>query len=90
MNLEKGGYMIKNKDGKYVATPKLKKVMMDTAQISGGVKAVSNSALRTASALKVLSKKEMPFYTGVKDASKRMKDKISWDKLMSARAKLLR
>jgi len=86
MKIEKGGYMVKNKDGKYVATPKLKKVMMDTAQLSGGVQAVGG---KTVSALKLLSQKEKAFHNAGRDATKRMADKKIWDKLMAARARLL-
>lgn len=86
-DITKGGYVTKDDKGNYNITPKLKKVVMNAAQMTGGVQAVGG---RTVSALKALSNKEQKFYNAGKDASKRMVDKKIWDRLMSARAKLLK
>lgn len=70
--------------------PEIKKKMMESAQMTGGVKAVGGTGPILASKLKQLSNKERKFYEMGRDVTKRMGDKKMYDKLMSARAKLLR
>lgn len=90
LDISEGKYSVKKDDkGKFIISPDLKKVLSDSAQMTGGVSSIGDKALRTASKLKALTNKEKAFYNKGKDATKRMADKKVWDKLMFARAKLL-
>lgn len=89
-DISKGKYSIKrNAEGKFEISPELKEIMINSAQMSGGISSVGSKAAKIASKLAQLSNKEKLFYTQGRDATKRMADKKIWDKLMFERAKLL-